>query len=474
MAQKNKNWGVVIFAHLRLLTHGFDLISKGDQRGAVGRARPCQQAAWAAGPAMAALNVQLPLGQLGAQGAGAAGEQLNLESARADWRVRGLGEGPAPAGAAPAAETRACSNCGRDGIPAANLEMHRAICLRQNWKCEACDHVMPAGEKQAHLDAVLSVDSAFAAAMEGGVAALQTFLDHGGDKDAPNAFSDRLLHVAARSGRVAVTKLLLEHKADTSLTNSMLDNPLQIAMKHNCKDVLLMLMKHNKKMKKAQKNGARAPVPGSRGAPLRDVTNTAGGNSAGAPATAPMPHLGGTVKMCGPGEDICGNCGEVVPTANLALHELRCQRQAFRCPHCSELVPASARDAHLDTSEPTILAAATAGDVPRLEYLLQHGADITAARENGNSLLHLAVTRKDVPLVIWLVEELKMNPAEKNSLNDSAIDLAVRAHNDEMLLFLTLALSEADTGSETTAAIQVIYMRACSRVYARNARWMHA
>ena len=187
-----------------------------------------------------------------------------------------------------------------------------------------------------------------------------------------------------------------------------------------------------------------------------------------------MPHLGGTVKMCGPGEDICGNCGEVVPTANLALHELRCQRQAFRCPHCSELVPASARDAHLDTSEPTILAAATAGDVPRLEYLLQHGADITAARENGNSLLHLAVTRKDVPLVIWLVEELKMNPAEKNSLNDSAIDLAVRAHNDEMLLFLTLALSEADTGSETTAAIQVIYMRACSRVYARNARWMHA
>jgi hypothetical protein len=64
------------------------------------------------------------------------------------------------------------------------------------------------------------------------------------------------------------------------------------------------------------------------------------------------------------------------------------------------------------------------GDVTRLEHLLQHGADLPAARENGNSLLHLAVARKNVPLVIWLVEELKMNPgvcvrvcvAEKNSV----------------------------------------------------------
>jgi len=59
-----------------------------------------------------------------------------------------------------------------------------------------------------------------------------------------------------------------------------------------------------------------------------------------------------------------------------------------------------------------------------------------------------------VPLVIWLVEEVKMKAGEKNALNDSPIDLALRAHNEEILLFLTLALSEADTGSETTAAIQ--------------------
>ena len=59
-----------------------------------------------------------------------------------------------------------------------------------------------------------------------------------------------------------------------------------------------------------------------------------------------------------------------------------------------------------------------------------------------------------MPLVIWLVEEVKMKAGEKNALNDSPIDLALRAHNEEILLFLTLALSEADTGSETTAAIQ--------------------
>jgi hypothetical protein len=166
---------------------------------------------------------------------------------------------------------------------------------------------------------------------------------------------------------VAVTKLLLDHKADTSLTNAILDNPLQIAMKHNHKDVLLMLMKHKKKMRKAQKNGARPPMPRGQAAPLCDVTNTAGGSSnsasagAGASALVPCTHCHGMVKVCGPGEDICGNCGEVVPSANLALHELRCQRQSFRCPHCSELLQASERDAHLDTSEATILAAGSAG-----------------------------------------------------------------------------------------------------------------
>ena len=264
-------------------------------------------------------------------------------------------------------DTRTCTNCGCQDIPAANYDIHSAICLRQTWKCESCHYVMPAAEKQAHLDAVLCIDSAFAAAVEGGVTALQAFLDHGGDKDACNALSDRLLHVAVRSGKVAVTKLLLDHKADTSLTNAILDNPLQIAMKHNHKDVLLMLMKHNKKMRKTQKNSARLPMPRGLAAPLCDVTNTAGGGSssvsagAGASALVPCSHFHGMVKVCGPGKDICGNCGEVVPTANLALHELRCQRQSFRCPHCSELVPASERDAHLDTSKATILAAGSAG-----------------------------------------------------------------------------------------------------------------
>ena len=100
--------------------------------------------------------------------------------------------------------------------------------------------------------------------------------------------------------------------------------------------------------------------------------------------------------MCGPAEDICGICGEVVPSANLALHELRCQRHSFRCPHCSQLLPASEREAHLDTSEARIIAAVTTSDVPALESLLQHGADIAGARDTGNSMLHLAVARKDV------------------------------------------------------------------------------
>ena len=280
--------------------------------------------------------------------------------------------------------------------------MHCAICERQNWRCMFCKHCMPVSEKQAHLDAVLRVDSVFAAVMEGSVEVLKTFLEHDGSPNTINSLSDSLLHTAARSGKVAVTKLLLEHKADTAVTNAMLDNPLQVAMKHHQKDVLLILMKHNKKLKKERaKKAANQPSAAAWRAPLQEVTNTArgagsssGGVTKGAP---PPPHIfSGTTRMCGPAEDICGICGEVVPSTNLALHELRCQRHSFRCPHCSQLLPASEREAHLDTSEARIIAAVTTSDVPALESLLQHGADIAGARDTGNSMLHLAVARKDV------------------------------------------------------------------------------
>ena len=390
--------------------------------------------------------------------AGVAGCGGNLCSARADWRVRDTGDGTA---AAP--DTRTCDNCGRAGIPAANFETHAAMCQRQTFRCAACDHVMPAEQKQAHLDAALSVDAAFAAAREGEVAALRTYLAHGGDKDAANGVFDRLLHVTVREGRMAATKLLLEHKADAGATNSMLDNPLQIAMKRNFKQILLMLMKHNKKLKKERAKQSNcgsnlAQAEGRPPLPLRDVTNTVGASSSGrggrGGVDAQAGGLQSTVKMCGVGQEICGNCGEIVPAGNLALHEVRCQRHHFRCPHCSELVPAAEREAHLDTSDARVIGAVMQGDLACLQSLALHGADVKAVRDLGNSMLHLAVTNKDDALAVWLVEEVGMNPSEKNSLNDSAIDLAIRSKHEEMVLFLTLALSEADTGSETTAAIQ--------------------
>ena len=139
-----------------------------------------------------------------------------LASARADWRVRSIAAGAGPDG--PVGDCCVCSNCGRAGIPAANFEMHLATCQRTNWRCDHCDQVMPTCEKQAHLDSVLSVDAAFTAAKDGDVQALQVFLEHGGDKDAANSLSDRLLHVAVRCGKIAVTKLLLVNKADTCLS----------------------------------------------------------------------------------------------------------------------------------------------------------------------------------------------------------------------------------------------------------------
>ena len=46
----------------------------------------------------------------------------------------------------------------------------------------------------------------------------------------------------------------------------------------------------------------------------------------------------------------CPNCGQGIPTANFAMHELHCARNLTRCSHpgCTSVFPATEEEDHMD------------------------------------------------------------------------------------------------------------------------------
>mmetsp|Transcript_41102 Transcript_41102/g.64201 ORF Transcript_41102/g.64201 Transcript_41102/m.64201 type:complete len:602 (-) Transcript_41102:42-1847(-) len=216
----------------------------------------------------------------------------------------------------------------------------------------------------------------------------------------------------------------------------MMDTPAQVAMKRNNQKMSLLLMKQEKKNRRSAH-------------PFTNLTNhpeaIAGqGQQLGSQAEDRNQE----------GMEQCENCGINVPQSNIGLHQVNCLRNNFKCPYCSELIRAEDKEAHLRTDDARIFEAVDTSDVELLKHIRQHGGDVAEARQNGNSALHVAVQQKcDIAVIIWLVEHLRMSPMQKNALASSAIDIAFSNRDEETLLYLTLAMSEMDTGSETTAAI---------------------
>lgn len=89
--------------------------------------------------------------------------------------------------------------------------------------------MLPASDKQTHLDAHLDGKAAFEACETGDNKTLKGFLDHGGSPMALNELGDTLLHAAVRGGNPANVRMLLERDADPTTKNSMLDIPLQVS-----------------------------------------------------------------------------------------------------------------------------------------------------------------------------------------------------------------------------------------------------
>lgn len=165
------------------------------------------------------------------------------------------------AGPAPSIVPRvftSCTNCRRD-VPTANYPLHEPVCSRRFYFCAACDVLMPAAERAAHLAELALSAGAIAEVLKAGQAALVVkAIDHGVVLDVPSmldaaASGDAalvlrilqshdaavgaaepstgytLLHRAAASGSSKVVRLLLEHGADVHATSALGKTPLEVA-----------------------------------------------------------------------------------------------------------------------------------------------------------------------------------------------------------------------------------------------------
>lgn len=152
-----------------------------------------------------------------------------------------------------------CPNCDKE-VPTSNLPVHAAHCGRHFFRCKACDVLLPAHEKEAHLAEAVQTPAALLASLgRGDTSAVRRALAHGAplepslaleaagsgdaslvecaiarDGDAVARLRDAatgitMLHRAARSGSVVVAEVLLSHGADPLATTTMGDSPLQVS-----------------------------------------------------------------------------------------------------------------------------------------------------------------------------------------------------------------------------------------------------
>jgi len=89
----------------------------------------------------------------------------------------------------------------------------------------------------------------------------------------------------------------------------------------------------------------------------------------------------------------CPNCGKAVPTGNLPLHQVHCERNTYRCQTCHRTMPAGEREAHENAFKDCnrLFSAVSEGNLAVVQDHFQHGALASSTNSNGDTVLHVAV-----------------------------------------------------------------------------------
>lgn len=104
---------------------------------------------------------------------------------------------------------------------------------------------------------------------------------------------------------------------------------------------------------------------------------------------------------------LCANCNKPVPVSNYDAHIMHCERNFYRCPQCSEVVPAREREQHMARWMDTawMLRAAEHGDLATLRTMRAHGVQFEKAlcEETGETLIHKGARHQGVPELLSLL-----------------------------------------------------------------------
>lgn len=77
-----------------------------------------------------------------------------------------------------------------------------------------------------------------------------------------------------------------------------------------------------------------------------------------------------------------------------------------------------------DDLNAALFGALAKGDYPMARLLGKYGADVRALGWRSQTALHVAARRGDLRAVVWLVEKEKLDPAIKDELGQTPLDLA--------------------------------------------------
>lgn len=153
-------------------------------------------------------------------------------------------------------ETKECGNC-RQQVSVVSFTMHCVQCYRSNYHCDVCKIVMPAADKEKHLEEWTNEERFFTAAKARDFETIEAMCDHGADFQTAihPTTGDTILHVACAQNDMALVELCMGYGVDVDPINNDNQTPLHQAAVNADMSVVKLLVELGAELNLSNGNG---------------------------------------------------------------------------------------------------------------------------------------------------------------------------------------------------------------------------
>jgi hypothetical protein len=253
------------------------------------------------------------------------------------------------------------------------------------------------------------------------VARVALHVKHHADCSLVDRNGENCLHAAVRTGDDLIVETLLQLPAAHALVdapNAIHDTPVQIANRQRARNMVHLMRQVAPPKDRRATVSAAAPAPSTRPCPPSGAHASDGPH----PRKSFVRDASDLRASEPPSADAlqdCENCGRQVPSSNLVMHRVHCERRCYRCEVCGVVVPCEQKGQHEQPTLATVMALPMDEWTRAVEPAMKHGLNLgVACNENGDTLLHLAV-RHNLPDVARLLLRLGCSPHLVNKLHDT-------------------------------------------------------